>query len=63
MAQIRLFDGESIESALRRFKRQVQTEGILQDAKKKVFFLPPGERRKLKSKLARVRAKKSKRRR
>lgn len=63
MAQIRLFDGESIESALRRFKRQVQTEGILQDAKKKVFFLPPGERRKLKSKLARVRAKKNKRRR
>lgn len=62
MAQIRLFDGESIESALRRFKRQVQTEGILQDAKKKVFFLPPGERRKLKSKLARVRAKKNKRR-
>lgn len=63
MAQIRLFDGESIESALRRFKRQVQTEGILQEAKKKVFFLPPGERRKLKSKLARVRAKKNKRRR
>lgn len=63
MAQIRLFDGESLESALRRFKRQVQTEGILQEAKKKVFFLPPGERRKLKSKLARVRAKKSKRRR
>lgn len=63
MAQIRLFDGESIESALRRFKRQVQTEGIIQEAKKRTFFLPPGERRKLKAKLARVRAKKNKRRR
>ena len=63
MAQIRLFEGESIESALRRFKRQVQTEGIIQEAKKRTFFLPPGERRKLKSKLARVRAKKNKRRR
>jgi hypothetical protein len=28
-----------------------------------VFFLPPGERRKLKSKLARIRASKNKRRR
>lgn len=63
MAQIRLFEGEKIESALRRFKRQVEAEGILQEAKKRVFFLPPGERRKLKSKLARVRAKKNKRRR
>jgi len=62
MAKIRLFTDESIESALRRFKRQVQTEGILQEAKKRVFFLPPGERRKLKSKLARMRARKNKRR-
>jgi small subunit ribosomal protein S21 len=63
LAQVRLFDGEGIESALRRFKRQVQAEGIMQEAKKKVFFLPPGERRKLKSKLARIRASKNKRRR
>lgn len=63
MAEVRLFDGEGIESALRRFKRQVQSEGIMQEAKKRVFFLPPGEKRKLKSKLARMRAKKAKRRR
>lgn len=63
MAQVNLFAGEGIESALRRFKRQVQSEEILQEAKKRVFFMPPGERKKLKSKLARIRASKNKRRR
>lgn len=63
MAEIRLFDGEGLESALRRFKRKVQTEEILQEAKKRTFYLKPGERRKLKSKLARIRASKNKRRR
>ena len=52
MAAIRIFDGESIESALRRFKRQVQQEGIIKEAKKHAFFLKPGERKRLKSKLA-----------
>ena len=52
LAEIRIFDGESIESALRRFKRQVQQEGIIKDAKKHAFFLKPGERKRLKSKLA-----------
>ena len=52
MAEIRIFDGESIESALRRFKRQVQQEGIIKDVKKHSFFLKPGEKRRLKSKLA-----------
>ena len=52
MAEIRIFDGESIESALRRFKRQVQQEGIIKDVKKHSFFLKPGEKKRLKSKLA-----------
>ena len=52
MAEVRIFDGESIESALRRFKRQVQQEGILKEVKKHSFFLKPGEKRRLKSKLA-----------
>ena len=51
-AEIRIFDGESIESALRRFKRQVQQEGIIKEVKKHAFFLKPGERKRLKSKLA-----------
>src|SRR5438105_8097511 len=52
LAEIRIFDGESIESALRRFKRQVQQEGIIKDVKKHSFFLKPGEKKRLKSKLA-----------
>src|SRR5688572_7985470 len=52
LAEIRIFDGESIESALRRFKRQVQQEGIIKEVKKHAFFLKPGERKRLKSKLA-----------
>jgi len=41
-----------IESALRRFKRQVQQEGIIKEVKKHSFFLKPGEKKRLKSKLA-----------
>ena len=52
MAEVRVFEGESIEGALRRFKRQVQQEGIIKDVKKHSFFLKPGEKRRLKSKLA-----------
>jgi len=47
-----MFAGESIESALRRFKRQVQQEGIIKEVKRHSFFLKPGEKKRLKSKLA-----------
>ena len=52
MAEVRIHDGESMDSALRRFKRQVQQEGIFKEVKKHSFFLKPGEKRRLKSKLA-----------
>ena len=52
MAEVRLFEGESIESALRRFKRQVQQEGVIKDVKRHSFYVKPGEKRRLKSKLA-----------
>ena len=48
----------AIESALRRFKRKVMTEEIIKDAKKHAFFIPPGQKAKLKSALARKRNKK-----
>jgi small subunit ribosomal protein S21 len=47
-----MFDGESIESALRRFKRQVQQEGIIKEVKKHSFYMKPGEKKRLKSALA-----------
>ena len=49
---------ESIESALRRFKRKVQTEEIIKDVKRHSFYLKPGEKRRVKQALARKRARK-----
>ena len=58
MALVILQDGESLEGALRRFKRKVQQEDIIKDAKKHSFYLKPGERKRLKQALARKRARK-----
>ncbi|NBO64169.1 MAG: 30S ribosomal protein S21 [Acidobacteria bacterium] len=62
MAEIRLGDNESLESALRRFKRKVQTEDIIREVKRHAFYIPPGEKRRLKSALARKRNRKKFRR-
>lgn len=61
MAEVMLFKGESLEQALRRFKRQVLREGILKEAKRRTFYLKPSESKKLKSKLARTRDRKQRR--
>jgi small subunit ribosomal protein S21 len=58
MAEIRLQDGESIENALRRFKRKVLSEDIIREVKRHSYFLKPGERRRVKQALARKRARK-----
>lgn len=58
LAYVNVQDGESLESALRRFKRKVQQEDIIKDAKKHSFFLKPGEKKRLKQALARKRARK-----
>jgi small subunit ribosomal protein S21 len=52
LAAIRVLSGESLESAIRRFKRQVQQDGIIKEAKKHTSFLKPGERKRIKSQLA-----------
>ena len=58
LAEVVVQEGESLESALRRFKRKVQQEDIIRDAKKHSFYLKPGEKRRLKEALARKRARK-----
>jgi small subunit ribosomal protein S21 len=58
LAEVRLQEGESLESALRRFKRKVQTEDIIKDVKRHSYYLKPGERRREKQALARKRARK-----
>jgi small subunit ribosomal protein S21 len=58
MAEVRIHEGESIESALRRFKRQVQQEDIIKEVKRHAFYLKPGEKKRTKQALARKRARK-----
>ena len=55
MAYITVNSNESIESALRRFKRKVISEEIIKDLKKHAHFIPPGQKAKLKSVNARKR--------
>ena len=62
MAEIRLQEGETIESALRRFKRKVQQEDIIKDIKKHSFYLKPGDKKRAKQALARKRNRKKLRR-
>ena len=58
MAYISLNNNESIENALRRFKRKVITEEIIKDLKKHAHFVPPSQKAKLKSVNARKRNRK-----
>ena len=62
LAEVRLQEGESIENALRRFKRKVQTEDIIKEVKRHSFYLKPGAKRRVKEALARKRARKKIRR-
>ena len=62
MAEVRIQEGESIESALRRFKRKVQQEDIIKDIKKHSFYLKPGDKKRVTSALARKRSRKKLRR-
>ena len=62
MAEVRLQEGETLENALRRFKRKVQTEDIIKEVKKHSFYLKPGEKKRIKQALARKRSRKKVRR-
>ena len=49
MAEVKLQEGESIESALRRFKRKVEKSGILTELRKRQHFEKPSVKRKRKA--------------
>jgi small subunit ribosomal protein S21 len=55
VAFVELQQGESFESALRRFKRKVQMEAIIKEIKKHSVYLKPGERKRLKAAQAKKR--------
>ncbi|MBA7611783.1 30S ribosomal protein S21 [subsurface metagenome] len=48
MAKIEVREHESIEEALRRFKRALQKSGILSEAKKRRHYEKPSEKRRRK---------------
>ena len=58
LAEVRIQEGESIENALRRFKRKVQQEDVIKEAKRHSFYLKPGEKKRVKEALARKRGRK-----
>jgi len=55
LMEVRVAPGESIESALRRFKKATQKAGILAEARKHEHYEKPSVRRKKKSAAARKR--------
>ncbi len=58
MAEVVIQEGETLESALRRFKRKVQQEDIIKEIKRHSYYLKPGEKRRAKQALARKRNRK-----
>ena len=55
MSEIRIKDNESLESALRRFKRQWGKSGVLAEVRKREHYEKPSVKRKKKSEAARKR--------
>lgn len=55
MAFVVVEEGESVESALKRFKRKVQQEAIIKEIKKHSVYYKPGEKKRMKQAMARKR--------
>jgi small subunit ribosomal protein S21 len=62
VAEVIIQETESLENALRRFKRKVQQEDIIKEIKKHSFYMKPGEKRRAKEALSRKRLRKKQRR-
>ena len=61
MTGVRVRDGESFESALRRFKKTCEKAGILSEVRKREHYEKPSVKRKRKAILAKKRANKKER--
>ena len=58
MAEVHIQNGETLENALRRFKRKVLQEDIIKEVKRHAFYLKPGQKKRIKSALTRKRNRK-----
>jgi len=56
VAEIRLGENESIESALRRFKKKIQKAGILSEVKRRERYEKPSLQKKRKAEASRKRS-------
>ena len=59
MAEVKLKENESLDSALRRFKRQCSKAGVIAEVRKREAYEKPSDRRRKKSEAARKRKFKS----
>ena len=55
MTEIRVKENESLDSALKRFKRSCQKSGVIAECRKREHYEKPSVRRKKKSEAARKR--------
>ena len=55
MSEVKIKDNESLDSALRRFKRQCAKAGVLSEIRKREHYEKPSVKRKKKSEAARKR--------
>ena len=53
LSEVRIEDGESLESALKRFKKKVQKAGILTEVRRREHYEKPSVKKKRKSAQAR----------
>ena len=56
MSEVKIKENESLDSALRRFKRQCAKAGVLSELRKREHYEKPSVRRKKKSEAARKRS-------
>ena len=55
MSDVRIWENESLESALRRFKRQCARAGVLAEVRKREHYEKPSVKRKKKAEAAKKR--------
>lgn len=48
MAKVYIRNGESLDSALKKFKKKVEKEGIMLEIRKREYYVSPSVKRKLK---------------
>ena len=58
MSEVRVKEGESLENALKRFKRSCAQAGVIAEVKKREHYVSPSLKRKQKSEAARKNRKK-----